>query len=763
MKTDAFNALLQRIKAGAKTEKDKEDVQALSQQLDEQKPSDVDVSKLGIDNDTPADTVQDIIEDVILPHQEDKKVLGVAKDVVLNEKQQEFCDAVNEGKDAVLIGAAGTGKTTSMRKTTRTLIDSERLGKISTGTKWLHSGTPGAAILSYTRKAVNNIRHAVVDELKDNTLTIHKLLEFAPVYYEIEDSEHPGFFKKTMRFEPSRDAGSPLPQELSLIVIEESSMVSVELYDQLIAALPHPHQEVFLGDIQQLPPVFGMAILGFKMNTLPVVELTEVYRQALESPIIDLAWKLLKGDKDVFHPRTVSYDIQLPASKDGKLGTRAAKRIKVPTLEALTKSTPAGEVKFQVWQKQLSVDNGLITSAKQFTAWADQNYYDPQNDIILCPFNKALGTIELNKYIADHLGRKRGAVVYEVIAGFVSHYLAVGDRVLYDKEDAYITEIRPSAEYLGKRPSPATNMMDRWGHPVEDGTESHHAKVDDKEDEAFGLDTIDALEKFMESAASDNEERVQAASHTVVIRYAYDMTDDPTDSAGEVVLKSASEINALLGGYAITVHKAQGSEYDKVFLLLHNSHAVMVSRELLYTAVTRAKRFLHIICETNTFYKGIQSQRVKVDTIAQKADFFKGKATEKQIKEEQLKLELTEAKRAEELERAADYRRDPLYFAKDRAKTNLEYAREQEAKVEAALTSKKITWDQPPPAFAHLAKPEVVAAPVTKTDYQAALAAMRSPIPTKPKEEPQLTAAQKMLAAMKKDLPKEPEEAARRD
>jgi nitrogen fixation/metabolism regulation signal transduction histidine kinase len=43
---------------------------------------------------------------------------------------------------------------------------------------------------------------------------------------------------------------------------------------------------------------------------------------------------------------------------------------------------------------------------------------------------------------------------YEVIAGVKKHYLAEGDRVLYEKEDAFITRIVRNGEYLGKRAQP---------------------------------------------------------------------------------------------------------------------------------------------------------------------------------------------------------------------------------------------------------------------------------------------------------------------
>ena len=47
--------------------------------------------------------------------------------------------------------------------------------------------------------------------------------------------------------------------------------------------------------------------------------------------------------------------------------------------------------------------------------------------------------------------------------------------------------------------------------------------------------------------------------------------------------------------YAITVHKSQGSEYPAVVLALHGSHSIMLRRNLFYTAITRARRFLVVV------------------------------------------------------------------------------------------------------------------------------------------------------------------------
>ena len=567
-------------------------------------PVEVQTDNLGNTPEEIEETVDAIVGTNVAPR------VGVSRDVQLNEKQQLFLDTVLTGVDCNLIGAAGTGKTTTMRKTTRALIDGGYLPVMERGTKHLKQGSPGMVILSYTNKAVNNIRHAVVDELKANTITLHKLLEFAPIFYDIADPSNPGQFKKTMRFEPSYTRINPLPSSIRIVAFEESSMIGLDLYQQFCDAMQHDHQELFLGDIQQLPPVFGPAILGFKLNELSTIELTEIYRQAANSPIIDLAWSLLSGDASKFSPKAVTAEELHPVTK------KKVTRRRIPALDALSRKTENGEVFFQPWQKKLSEDHAMGAIVASLKAWWKQGHYNPLEDIILNPFNVNFGCNEINRYVAQFLGEDRGATVHHVIAGYNNHYLAEGDRVLYAKEDAYIVNIRRNGEYLGKSPSPPSTHLDRWGHYQEKLTAAEEYLH--KQDSQNISD--EALDAMMASMAEDKEDRVNAASHVVEIRFAYDSDDDNIH-----VLSSASEINALMGGYAISVHKSQGSEYGKVFLTLHHSHATMVSRELLYTAVTRAKNSLHIICEPESFYRGVQSQRIIGNTLKEKAAVFIGK------------------------------------------------------------------------------------------------------------------------------------------
>ena len=92
-----------------------------------------------------------------------------------------------------------------------------------------------------------------------------------------------------------------------------------------------------------------------------------------------------------------------------------------------------------------------------------------------------------------------------------------------------------------------------------------------------------------------------------------------------ISISSRGAINGTVLAYATTCHKAQGLEARKVFIVVHKAHAVLLSREWLYTAVTRAREELVILCERDTFIKGINNQQIKGNTLAAKAEYFKGK------------------------------------------------------------------------------------------------------------------------------------------
>lgn len=76
---------------------------------------------------------------------------------------------------------------------------------------------------------------------------------------------------------------------------------------------------------------------------------------------------------------------------------------------------------------------------------------------------------------------------------------------------------------------------------------------------------------------------------------------------GRTVAWDRADLGMLDLAYAITVHKSQGSEYPAVLLALHDSHGVMLRRNLFYTAITRPKRFLCVVGSPTAWSRAARS------------------------------------------------------------------------------------------------------------------------------------------------------------
>jgi exodeoxyribonuclease V alpha subunit len=90
---------------------------------------------------------------------------------------------------------------------------------------------------------------------------------------------------------------------------------------------------------------------------------------------------------------------------------------------------------------------------------------------------------------------------------------------------------------------------------------------------------------------------------------------DPEESAMTIrfdereVAFEASDLDDLVLAYACTVHKSQGSEYPAVVIPLLTTHFVMLSKNLLYTAVTRGKRLVVLVCDPRALEIALSQRR----------------------------------------------------------------------------------------------------------------------------------------------------------
>lgn len=506
-----------------------------------------------------------------------------ASAITWNPEQLQAIEYGEQLRGFCLIGAAGTGKTTTVKEiATRILARNAHVISTSCQSRYLRAGAPAVAFVSFTNRAVKNIRRAVKDipELLPHTLTIHKLLEFYPDQVQIFD-EVTGEFSDSMRFIPKFNAGHTLT-DLRLVIIDESSMVDTRLFKLLQDACPNA-TFIFIGDLNQLPPVFGDAILGFKLAELPVVELTRVYRQAMDSPIIAFQHNYtLKG--------------------------------KLPSDTELVKFDAA--LKFKPFKMKVKLPEVLCKAvANYLMQQRETGSYDENHDIVLIPYNKKFGTTLINQELAQLLGDKRGAVVHEVMAGFEKLYLAAGDLVIHDKEEYIIKEINKNPAYGGAPLQPPSEDLQRNGKYKVGARHLAQAK-------GFGAD----LDELFDELADSQDSAEAQGSHKIWLQ--------PVDPDGrDRHLHTRGDLNALTFGYCITIHKSQGSEWRKVYLIMTNDHAPMLSRELLYTGMTRAREELEVIHDPqsgtgkrdNSVAKAVRRQSIPGTTWQEKVEKFKGK------------------------------------------------------------------------------------------------------------------------------------------
>lgn len=190
-----------------------------------------------------------------------------------------------ESKAMVITGGPGVGKTTIVNSILR-ILAAKRARLL---------------LCAPTGRAAKRMSEATGMEAK----TIHRILEFDP---------------KSFRFR--RDEENPL--ECDLLVVDESSMIDVLLMQSLLRAVPGESALLMVGDIDQLPSVGPGQVLAdiIESGAVPVVRLTEVFRQAARSRIVSSAHRINagrmpdlespEGDTDFYFVPAESPEIAVP-------------------------------------------------------------------------------------------------------------------------------------------------------------------------------------------------------------------------------------------------------------------------------------------------------------------------------------------------------------------------------------------------------------------------------------------------------------------
>ncbi len=366
-------------------------------------------------------------------------------DIEFDEKQRHAVVSAILNPVTILTGGPGTGKTLCVNGMIE-LAD-------ELGMKYV--------LCAPTGRAAKRLSEVSEREAK----TIHRLLEFDP---------NSGMFR--------RNADDPI--EAELVIVDEVSMVDVQIFDALMEAISPLAQLVLVGDVDQLPSVGPGQVLRdlIESKTVTTVRLSTIFRQAEESSIIMNYHRINHGDTPQFADDFNFIDAETPE-----------------------------EIQSHIV--------GLCSTV------LPQNFrYDPLTDIqVLSPMNNGVtGVRDLNKKL-QHVLNGHSTVCWQ---GSERKFL-LNDKVMqlrnnYDKE-VYNGDI-------GKV----------IGYDKEDG-------------------------------------KIFVSFYGKRAEYTFE------------------ELDQVTLAYATTIHKSQGNEFTAVIIPVSMAHYIMLQRNLIYTAVTRAKQRLYLI------------------------------------------------------------------------------------------------------------------------------------------------------------------------
>ena len=402
--------------------------------------------------------------------------------IKLAAKQVEAVHSALNNNALVITGGPGTGKTTIIN----TIIDIMQANGLK------------VVLTAPTGRAAKRMSQVCGQEAK----TIHRLLEAGyagagdELIFQIDDSN---------------------PISADVIIVDEMSMVDVVLMSSLLRGISNGTRIIMVGDVDQLPSVGAGDVLRniIESDTVPVIRLTEIFRQAQESMIVVNAHKINNGQYPACNtPGTDFFFANIPNTNEG------AEYIKALCLEKLPEKYGISPLDIQV-----------LSPAKKGIA----------------------GVINLNTLLQNAINPQEKGKAEKSNGSFT---FRVGDRVMQTKNNYDLSwyDVKTLEEGMG----------------VFNGDVGY----------------IEDINHVMKTVAVVFEEK----------RVTY----------------SFKNLDELDLAYAVTVHKSQGSEFSAVVIPLYDAPYMLISRNLLYTAITRAKNLVVLVGKDEILKKMVDNDRTAI-------------------------------------------------------------------------------------------------------------------------------------------------------
>jgi exodeoxyribonuclease V alpha subunit len=357
------------------------------------------------------------------------------------------------------------------------------------------------------------------EQTGQQAMTLHRLLGWTPDGWTF-NADAPTKFDMD-----GNQISGPLPCDA--VILDEASMVDVQLFSGLLQALKPTQRLVIVGDVDQLPSIGPGRVLFdlIESGVVPSVRLTHIFRQASESRIPYVARDINEGK---------SLDVTVLNAKGGESDVAFAEQSDELTLQAAIVEAVASHVPAR---------RGIPSDQIQ----------------VLCPqHGKAVGDETLNPLLQARLNPNYSDNPYAGVKVGRGYRLFVGDRVLHANRNNY-----------------------NLGEGVANGETGR---------------VLEANWKGVECPAGT---QTSGKGKPVVV----------VDFGDRKVGYNKNEAEDLELAYAMTVHKSQGSQFPCVVVPVHSCNSFMLTRPLLYTAVTRAEKFLVMLGEQKMLGKAANNTR----------------------------------------------------------------------------------------------------------------------------------------------------------
>lgn len=479
-------------------------------------------------------------------------------DAVLGACQQSF---------SILTGGPGCGKTTTTKALVKLLIAMKKR----------------VTLAAPTGRAAQRMSEVIGLDAQ----TIHRLLVWQP---------HTGQFKKNKEESLETD----------FVIIDECSMLDISISASLLKAIPLTAQVLFIGDPNQLPSVGAGNVLKdlIDSNKVPCFNLRKVFRQAHESHIIKFAHQIIKGQipkiespvnsPNIWNENTDCLFIDSEeATKEQMLFIKKITQsmkyvIKNEGIAFVREKTPDDvddNYKSVIQEDDIYIKNTTETEIEEIRKSGTRSYiFNVPNEylhadiqLLLKSENHASALKNIIKSIHPWSSLNYGFVASEMIVRLYSK--TIKERLGAKMEVQILTPMT-----VGSMGARNLNQL------VQNTFNPHNS---DKPNLQIGERIFRLGDRVIQRRNNYDLEVFNGDIGKISSIDNQDMALEITYSSGittRIVHYEKQDILDLDLAYAITIHKSQGSEFDVVIIPVVLQHFNMLYQNLIYTALTRAKK-----------------------------------------------------------------------------------------------------------------------------------------------------------------------------